>query len=137
MSVHPVATPIMRAPQPTVADAVAPTKSAPVSPSPSPSKAPSPAYAVTISAAAKAAASARTPASPSTAATTAARAAVVHAAASMAAPPTTTSGYVMKVRAALARGGDRSVAQIMAALGIPQAAQQQVAAALGTAPKSA
>ncbi len=68
----------------------------------------------------------------------AARSAVVRAATGhTAAPQTTTNSYVMSVRAALARGGNRSVSQVMAALGVPQAEQQQVAVALGAAPKSA
>ena len=77
-------------------------------------------------------------ASTSSEASKAARSAVVQASAGRAsAPQTTTNSYVMKVRATLARGGDRSVSQVMAALGVPQAEQQQVAAALGVAPKSA
>ncbi len=68
----------------------------------------------------------------------AAQSAVVRAATGRAAAPqTTTNNYVMKVRAVLARGGDRSVSQVMAALGVPPAEQQQVAVALGAAPKSA
>ncbi len=76
--------------------------------------------------------------SASSEASKAARSAVVRAsAAHTSAPQTTTNSYVMKMRATLARGGDRSVSQVMAALGVPQAEQQQVAAALGAAPKSA
>jgi len=61
----------------------------------------------------------------------AARSAVVRTSTGRAAAPQrTTNSYVMSVRAALARGGNRSVSQVMAALGVPQAAQQQVAVAL-------
>ncbi len=58
-------------------------------------------------------------------------------AAKLAAPPrvataqTSTNAYVLKVRAALAGGGNASVQQIMARLGIPQSEQQQILTALG------
>ncbi len=150
VSVQPVGAPTVGVSQPAIKDVPAPAKS--VSTTPGRVTVTQAADSVTISDDAKIAAAAnrrtthgaagvspapgQTPVSSDAA--KAARSAVVHAAAGpAAAPQTTTNSYVMKVRAALARGGDRSVSQVMAALGVPQAAQQQVAAALGTAPKSA
>lgn len=136
MSVQPVASPAARVSQPAATGAPAP--SAPSAPKPTAPSAPtSPAYAVTLSKDAKAAAAAHASAPPASDATKAARTTLVRAASTTTTAQTTTSGYVMKVRAALARGGDRNIAQIMASLGIPQAEQQQVALALGATPRSA
>jgi len=49
----------------------------------------------------------------------------------------TTNGYVAKVRAALSSNPSLTPVQAMAAAGVPQADQQQVAAALGVAVSSA
>jgi|GEM_PF-6528930 len=46
---------------------------------------------------------------------------------------TSASGYVAKVRAALSSNPNLTSAQAMTAAGVPQAMQQQVAAALGAA----
>ncbi len=132
MSIQSVAAFAVRTPQPSVQDAPAASKSAPSTPASAiPAQRPD---SVTLSTNAKLAAATRQQMSPTSDAG-AARSAVVRAAASV--PQTTTSGYAMKVRAALARGGNQSVSQVMAALGIPQAEQQQVVAALGAPPKSA
>ncbi len=135
MSIQSVAAFAVRTPQPSVQDAPAASKSAPSTPASAiPAQRPD---SVTLSTNAKLAAATRQQTSPTSDAG-AARSAVVRAAASHASvPQTTTSGYAMKVRAALARGGNQSVSQVMAALGIPQAEQQQVVAALGAPPKSA
>lgn len=138
MSIQSVAAFAARTPQPSVQDAPAApaaSKSAPSTPASAiPAQRPD---SVTLSTNAKLAAATRQQMSPTSDAG-AARSAVVRAAASHASvPQTTTSGYAMKVRAALARGGNQSVSQVMAALGIPQAEQQQVVAALGAPPKSA
>ena len=150
MSVRSVGAPVVGVSQPAVKGVPAPAKNVP--PTSGRVAVTQAADTVTISDEAKIAAAANRPTPHSAAgaspapghapapgdASTAARAAVVRAPTARAsAPQTTTNGYVMKVRAMLARGGDRNVSQVMAALGIPQAEQQQVAAALGASPKSA
>ena len=135
MSVHPVASPAVPVEPPSVRGAAPPPASEPAAAPSAPAQRPD---AVTLSPSARLGAVARQQASPAGDATAAARAAAVHAASPHTyAPQTTTSGYAMKVRAALARGGNLSVSQVMAELGIPQAEQAQVAAALGAAPQSA
>jgi len=136
--------------QPAIKDVPAPAKNAPTTPGRA--TAAQAADSVTISDDAKTAAAANRGATHGVAgaspapgqaptsgeASKAARSAVARASTGRAAAPqTTTNSYVMSVRAALARGGNRSVSQIMAALGVPPAEQQQVAVALGAAPKSA
>jgi hypothetical protein len=44
---------------------------------------------------------------------------------------------VAKVRAAPAQGGNRTVSEVMASLGVPQADQAQIAAVLSSTAKSA
>ena len=150
MSVQPVGTSAVGVSQPAIKGVPAPATNAPTTPGRA--TVTQAADSVTISDDAKIAAATNrqtthgaagvspTPgqASASGDASKAARSAVVRAsAAHTSAPQTTTNSYVMKVRATLARGGNRSVSQVMAALGVPPAEQQQVAAALGAAPKSA
>lgn len=125
---------------PSVAAAAVRVAQTPVQDAPaSPRKAPSgesagvaqPADSVTISHTARLAAAAATGDAVATA-----RTAVRGASSAPSAGQATTGQYAAKVRAALARGGNASVTQIMASLGIPQAEQARVAAAVGAAPKS-